>query len=117
MTQFDKERQFFPIFFPRILNKTVFFLRQPDRLDFLLLTFQNVKNSPVFGDIIRPKNGLQTHTFNSKRKYPIHRNNLYDHHAVRSVRRLSLRLECRHRQGRFHFDECCADEGRLRFDE
>ena len=76
MTQFDKERQFF-LFFPRILNKTVFFLRQPDRLDFLLLTFQNVKNSPVFGDIIRPKNGLQTHTFNSKRKYPIHRNNLY----------------------------------------
>ena len=84
MTQFDKERQFF-LFFPRILNKTVFFLRQPDRLDFLLLTFQNVKNSPVFGDIIRPKNGLQTHTFNSKRKYPIHRNNLYELLALTTI--------------------------------
>ena len=26
------------------------------------------------------------------------------------------RSDCRHHQGRFHFDESCADEGRLRFD-
>ena len=27
--------------------------------------------------LVRPKNGLQTHKFDSKRKYPIHCNNLY----------------------------------------
>ena len=27
--------------------------------------------------LIRPKNDLETHKFNLKREYPIHRNNLY----------------------------------------
>ena len=75
MMLFDSETHFL-LFFPRGFNKNVFFLSLPDRLKSSLVTFQNVKNSPVFVDLMRPKNGLQTHTFNSKRKYPIHRNNL-----------------------------------------
>ena len=76
MMLFDSERQFL-LFFPRIFNKNVFFFRQPVRLKSLLVTFQNVKNSLRRPPLMRPKKGLQTHTFNSKRKYPIHRNNLY----------------------------------------
>ena len=76
MTQFDTERQFL-LFFPLIFTKPCFFEVLPCHLESLLLTFQNVKNSPVFGDRMRPKNDLQTHTFNSKRQYPIGRNNLY----------------------------------------
>ena len=76
MTQFVSQTHFL-LFFPTILNKKRLFESLPVRLESLLLTFQNVKNSPVFGDPMRPKNDLQTHTFNSKQKYPIHRNNLY----------------------------------------
>ena len=71
MTLFAKETQFL-LFSPTILNKKRLFESLPDRLESLLLTFQNVKNSPVFGEIMRPKHGLQTHKFISKRKYPIH---------------------------------------------
>ena len=45
----------FLLFFPMIFNKNVFFWSLPDRSDFLLVTFQNVKNSTVFGVLMRPK--------------------------------------------------------------
>ena len=39
-------------------KKTFFFSILPDRLESLLVTFQNVKDSPVFGHFTCPKNGL-----------------------------------------------------------
>ena len=57
VTQFDSERQFFYYlsrsFFPKKL-----FLSLVDRLESLLVTLQNVKNSPVSGDLMRPTNDL-----------------------------------------------------------
>ena len=57
MMLFDSETHFL-LFFPRILNKNVFFLRLPVRLKSSLLTFQNVKNSLRRPPLMRPKSDL-----------------------------------------------------------
>ena len=70
-------RHIFAIFPDVFLTKTCFFFRQPDRLKSSLVTFQNVKNSLRRPPLMRPKMTFKTHTFNSRRKYPIGRKNLY----------------------------------------
>ena len=76
MALFDNETHFFKLFSWSFLTQTCFSWRHPVRLETLPLTSKMSRTARTRAPQMRPKNDIQTHKFNSKRKYPIHWNTL-----------------------------------------